>query len=176
MSLKVGTWPSLPPAILVRVKAFPARRSWIVHLLVLPPVVTGYLLLRCRSGRGLGPSSPISGWCSFRWTAWISPRGFPMVRAIRRWRSTLAAAAVVFLSVTLPCRCGGRGRLRGELAPPSLSPTFRPFPPPSTLHNPDPGGDPARLLSLVAAALALGALEQRQRPPGRGGYDFTTLV
>ncbi|MEO8070706.1 MAG: molybdate ABC transporter permease subunit [Acidobacteriota bacterium] len=100
LSLKValvGTLLSTPVAVLVAL-ALARGRFWgrsllnvVVHLpLVMPPVVTGYLLLRLFGRRG-----PIGGWLesvfgiviAFRWTGAAlaaAVMGFPlMVRAIR---------------------------------------------------------------------------------------------
>ncbi|MBV5264956.1 molybdate ABC transporter permease subunit [Pinisolibacter aquiterrae] len=136
LSLKVGTIAmvaSLPPAILVAwVLArgrFPGKAllDGIVHLpLVLPPVVTGYLLLL-----SFGRRAPIGAFLaehfglvfSFRWTGAAlaaGVMGFPlMVRAIRLSMEAIderieqAAASLgappwwVFLSVTLPLSLRG---------------------------------------------------------------------
>ena len=131
LSLKVAFWAtlaSLPVAILTAHALarwdFPGRQvlNGLVHLpLILPPVVTGYLLLVTFGRRGtLGPF--LDEWfgivLSFRWTGAAlaaAVMAFPlMVRAIRlaidavdpRLESaaaTLGAGPVwVFLTVTLP--------------------------------------------------------------------------
>ncbi|GGF01165.1 molybdate ABC transporter permease subunit [Stappia taiwanensis] len=131
LSLRVSFWAtlvSLPPGILVAHALargnFPGRQllNGIVHLpLILPPVVTGYLLLLTFGTRG-----PIGGFLSetfgivfaFRWTGAALAAGvmaFPlMVRAIRlsieavdpkleQAGATLGASRLwVFLTVTLP--------------------------------------------------------------------------
>ncbi|SFU71899.1 molybdate transport system permease protein [Aliiroseovarius crassostreae] len=130
LSLKVAFWATLlalPPGVLVALLL--ARGQFfgkqilngLVHLpLVMPPVVTGYLLLV-----GFGPNGPL-GWLfgqigvvfAFRWTGAAlaaAIMGFPlMVRAIRlsieavdrkleQAASTLGASQVmVFFTVTLP--------------------------------------------------------------------------
>jgi molybdate transport system permease protein len=131
LSLRVALWSaivSLPPAVLVAWLL--ARKNFlgktllngVVHLpLVLPPVVTGYLLLLL-----LGTKGPLGAWLeatfgivfAFRWTGAViaaAVMGFPlMVRAIRlsleavdprleAAASTLGAGRVaVFATVTLP--------------------------------------------------------------------------
>ena len=136
LSIKVATWAmvaSLPPGVLIALLL--ARGSFwgksvlngIVHLpLVLPPVVTGYLLLL-----GFGKRGPIGAFLaehfgivfSFRWTGAAlacAVMGFPlMVRAIRLSiesvdRRLEAAAATlganplfVFATVTLPLALPG---------------------------------------------------------------------
>ncbi|MFP5077075.1 molybdate ABC transporter permease subunit [Rhizobium sp. YIM 134829] len=131
LSLKVSTvamLASLPPALLIALALargrFPGRAllNGLVHLpLILPPVVTGYLLLILFGRRG-----PIGAFLdqafglvlSFRWTGAAlasAVMGFPlMVRAIRlsieavdrkleEAASTLGAPPVlVFATVTLP--------------------------------------------------------------------------
>ena len=100
LSLRVALWSmvvSLPPAlavawVLARCR-FPGRTllDGLVHLpLILPPVVTGYLLLLL-----LGTRGPVGAWLNetfgivfaFRWTGAVvaaAVMGFPlMVRAIR---------------------------------------------------------------------------------------------
>ena len=135
LSLKVATLAmlaSLPLALLVAL-VLSRTRFWgksllngIVHLpLVLPPVVTGYLLLLAFGKRGF-----IGAWLadigivfSFRWTGAAlacAVMGFPlMVRAIRlsldavdrkleAAASTLGASrAWVFLTITLPLTLPG---------------------------------------------------------------------
>ena len=131
LSLRVALWSmavSLPPAlavawVLARCR-FPGRTllDGLVHLpLILPPVVTGYVLLLL-----LGTRGPVGAWLNetfgivfaFRWTGAVvaaAVMGFPlMVRAIRlsieAVDSRLEAAAgtlgasppLVFLTVTLP--------------------------------------------------------------------------
>lgn len=130
LSLKVAFWAtvfSLPPGILVahllaRGQFFGKQiLNGIVHLpLVLPPVVTGYLLLV-----GFAPTGPLGAPLSllgisfaFRWTGAAlaaAIMGFPlMVRAIRlsieavdpkleQAAATLGASKIwIFLTVTLP--------------------------------------------------------------------------
>ncbi len=130
LSLKVAFWATvfaLPPGILVAYilarGEFVGKQvlNGLVHLpLVLPPVVTGYLLLV-----GFGPNGPLGAPLSvlgisfaFRWTGAAlaaAVMGFPlMVRAIRlsieavnpqleQAAATLGASrAWVFLTVTLP--------------------------------------------------------------------------
>lgn len=130
LSLKVSLWAvaaSLPPGILVAHALarwrFPGRGllNGLVHLpLVLPPVVTGYLLLLCFGRRGA-----VGQWLdqigivlAFRWTGAAlaaAVMAFPlMVRAIRlaieavdprleQAAATLGASpARVFTLVTLP--------------------------------------------------------------------------
>jgi len=131
LSLKVATWAtllSLPAGLAVAVLLargrFPGRQllNGIVHLpLVLPPVVTGYLLLLSFGRRGW-PGTWLEETFgivfAFRWTGAAlaaAIMGFPlMVRAIRlsveavdrrleEAASTLGASRVrVFLTVTLP--------------------------------------------------------------------------
>jgi molybdate transport system permease protein len=130
LSLKVSVWAmvaSLPPGILVAL-ALARGRFWgkallngVVHLpLVLPPVVTGYILLLLFGRRGPIGSvlAEIGIVFSFRWTGAAlaaAVMGFPlMVRAIRLSieavdrkledaAGTLGAnPAWVFLTVTLP--------------------------------------------------------------------------
>lgn len=131
LSLRVALWSaivSLPPAVMVAWLL--ARKDFfgktllngVVHLpLVLPPVVTGYLLLLL-----FGTKGPIGAWLetafgivfAFRWTGAViaaAVMGFPlMVRAIRlsleavdprleAAASTLGARPLaVFATVTLP--------------------------------------------------------------------------
>lgn len=131
LSLKVAFWSmlfSLPPGIAVAY-ALARGRFWgkqllngIVHLpLILPPVVTGYLLLTTFGRRGaFGPwlEENLGLVFSFRWTGAVlaaAVMAFPlMVRAIRQAieavdpkleeaASTLGAARLwVFATVTLP--------------------------------------------------------------------------
>jgi molybdate transport system permease protein len=136
LSLKVATWAmvaSLPPGVLIAL-LLARGQFWgksvlngVVHLpLVLPPVVTGYLLLLTFGKRG-----PIGAFLadhfgivfSFRWTGAAlacAVMGFPlMVRAIRLSieavdRRLEAAAATlganplcVFATVTLPLALPG---------------------------------------------------------------------
>src|SRR3954471_1544241 len=131
LSIKVATWAmaaSLPPGVLIAL-VLARGRFWgksllngIVHLpLVLPPVVTGYLLLL-----GFGKRGPIGTVLaehfgivfSFRWTGAAlacAVMGFPlMVRAIRLSldavdrrledaAGTLGAGTLwVFVTITLP--------------------------------------------------------------------------
>ena len=131
LSLKVAVWATLfnlPPAILVAHalarRSFPGKQllNALVHLpLILPPVVTGYLLLLT-----FGRRAPLGAWLeetfglvlAFRWTGAAlaaAIMGFPlMVRAIRlaieavdpkleEAAATLGASRpFVFLTVTLP--------------------------------------------------------------------------
>ena len=131
LSLRVSFWAtlaSLPPGILVAYAlarwSFPGRQvlNGLVHLpLILPPVVTGYLLLLAFGRRGM-VGQVLDEWfgivLSFRWTGAAvaaAVMAFPlMVRAIRlaveavdpkleAAASTLGASrAWVFLTVTLP--------------------------------------------------------------------------
>jgi molybdate transport system permease protein len=135
----LATLASLGPAIAVAT-LLARRRFWghsainaIVHLpLVLPPVVTGYFLLRAFGTRG-----PIGGWLAdtlglvfaFRWTGAVlaaAVMGFPlMVRAIRtsiesvdprleEAAATLGASpAWRLLTITLPL--AGPGILAGAI-------------------------------------------------------------
>lgn len=136
LSLKVALWAtvgSLPAGVMIAWllarKRFPGMLllNSLVHLpLVMPPVVTGYLLLLAFGRRG-----PIGGWLeeqfgivfAFRWTGAAlacAVMGFPlMVRAIRlaieavdprleQAAATLGASpAWVFLTVTLPLALPG---------------------------------------------------------------------
>ncbi|AVO36280.1 molybdate ABC transporter permease subunit [Pukyongiella litopenaei] len=131
LSLKVSFWAtvlSLPPGVLVAYALARGRfrgrelLNGLVHLpLILPPVVTGYLLLMTFGRRG-----PVGGWLedtfglvlAFRWTGAVlaaSIMAFPlMVRAIRlaieavdpkleQAAATLGASRIqVFATVTLP--------------------------------------------------------------------------
>jgi len=135
LSLKVALWAtlvSLPLGILTAHAlarwSFPGRQmlNMVVHLpLILPPVVTGYLLLLTFGTRGpLG--GVLADWgivFAFRWTGAALAAGvmaFPlMVRAIRlsieavdpkleQASSTLGASPVwIFLTVTLPMALPG---------------------------------------------------------------------
>jgi molybdate transport system permease protein len=136
LSLKVALWAtvgSLPAGVMIAWllarKRFPGMLllNSLVHLpLVMPPVVTGYLLLLAFGQRG-----PIGAWLeeqfgivfAFRWTGAAlacAVMGFPlMVRAIRlaieavdprleQAAATLGASpAWVFLTVTLPLALPG---------------------------------------------------------------------
>jgi molybdate transport system permease protein len=136
LSLKVALWAtvgSLPAGVMIAWllarKRFPGMLllNSLVHLpLVMPPVVTGYLLLLAFGRRG-----PIGAWLeeqfgivfAFRWTGAAlacAVMGFPlMVRAIRlaieavdprleQAAATLGASpAWVFLTVTLPLALPG---------------------------------------------------------------------
>lgn len=136
LSLRVAFWNvviSLPFAILIAWvlarREFPGKTllNALVHLpLVLPPVVTGYLLLLLFGTRG-----PVGGWLdaafgivvAFKWTGAViaaAVMGFPlMVRAVRlsleaidrrleAGAATLGAAPpMVFLTVTLPLMLPG---------------------------------------------------------------------
>ncbi|NRB36080.1 MAG: molybdate ABC transporter permease subunit [Rhodobacteraceae bacterium] len=130
LSLRVALWAtsvSLPIGIFVAYGLarweFPGRQliNGLVHLpLILPPVVTGYLLLI-----SFGPTTPVGQWLgqfgivfAFRWTGAALAAGvmaFPlMVRAIRlsveavdpkleEAAATLGASRLwVFLTITLP--------------------------------------------------------------------------
>ncbi len=136
LSLKVAFWAtlaSLPPGILVALALargrFHGRQvlNGLVHLpLILPPVVTGYLLLLT-----FGRRAPVGAWLeqtfglvfAFRWTGAAlaaAVMAFPlMVRAIRlsieavdpgleQAAATLGASRLrVFLTVTLPLTLPG---------------------------------------------------------------------
>ncbi|MGR3794035.1 molybdate ABC transporter permease subunit [Vannielia sp. SX4] len=130
LSLKVAFWATLfalPPGIFVAVALarwrFPGREivNGLVHLpLVLPPVVTGYLLLMTFGTRGWlgGALAEVGVVFAFRWTGAALAAGimgFPLlVRAIRlsveavdpkleQAAATLGASrAWVFCTVTLP--------------------------------------------------------------------------
>ncbi len=135
LSLQVAFWAtlvSLPLGIVVAYAlarwSFPGKQvlNGLVHMpLILPPVVTGYLLLLTFGTRGL-----VGGWLAevgvvfaFRWTGAALAAGvmaFPlMVRAIRlsieavdpkleQASATLGAAPLwVFLTVTLPMTLPG---------------------------------------------------------------------
>ena len=135
LSLRVAFWAtvaSLPLGVLVAYAlarwSFPGKQllNGLVHLpLILPPVVTGYLLLLTFGTRG-PVGSVLADWgivVAFRWTGAALAAGvmaFPlMVRAIRlsieavdpkleQAASTLGAAPVwVFLTVTLPMALPG---------------------------------------------------------------------
>lgn len=120
--------PGLAVAWVLARKRFPGRAllDGLVHLpLILPPVVTGYLLLLALGRRGwLGPALAEFGIVfSFRWTGAAlacAVMGFPlMVRAMRlsieavdrrveQAAATLGASpAAVFLTVTLPLAMPG---------------------------------------------------------------------
>ncbi len=130
LSLRVALWAtlfSLPPGILVAVALarwdFPGKQvvNGLVHLpLILPPVVTGYLLLLTFGVRGPvgGALEQVGIVFAFRWTGAALASGvmaFPlMVRAIRlsveavdpkleQAAATLGASrGWVFVTVTLP--------------------------------------------------------------------------
>lgn len=135
LSVQVSFWAtlvSLPPGILTAYAlarwTFPGKQllNGIVHLpLILPPVVTGYLLLLTLGTRG-PVGSILADWgiiLAFRWTGAAvaaAVMAFPlMVRAIRlsieavdpkleQASATLGAApAWVFLTVTLPMALPG---------------------------------------------------------------------
>jgi molybdate transport system permease protein len=136
LSLRVSLWAtlaSLPVAVLVGAllgrREFPGKQlvNGIVHLpLVLPPVVTGYLLLLLLGRRGpLGAllDQAFGVVVAFRWTGAAiaaAVMGFPlMVRAVRlsveavdpgleAAAATLGASRLwVFLTVTLPLMAPG---------------------------------------------------------------------
>jgi len=136
LSLKVATWATLaalPAGVLVALALARGRfvgktlLDALVHLpLVMPPVVTGYLLLL-----GLGRRGPVGAWLeetfgivfAFNWTGAAlacAIMGFPlMVRAMRlsieaidvrleRAAATLGAGRLrVFFSITLPLALPG---------------------------------------------------------------------
>jgi molybdate transport system permease protein len=136
LSLKVAAWAtvaSLPPALVIA-HVLARREFWgkallnaFVHLpLVLPPVVTGYLLLLSFGKRGIiGQflADHLGLVFSFRWTGAAlacAVMGFPlMVRAIRLSIESVdrkledaaatmgASPAWVFLSITLPLSAPG---------------------------------------------------------------------
>ncbi|KAF0118658.1 MAG: modB [Xanthobacteraceae bacterium] len=198
----VATIASLPLGILVALMLARARFrgkalfDGLVHLpLVLPPVVTGYVLLVLFGRRG-----PIGSWLeahlgivfSFRWTGAAlacAVMGFPlMVRAIRlQAAGTLGASpAWVFLTVTLPLALPGIvagavlcfAKALGEFGAtitfvsniPGETQTI-----PAAIYNYTqvPDGDAGALrLSVVAVAIALAALVASEwlarRSSGRG--------
>ncbi len=201
LSLKVGTIAtvaSLPVAIAVAwVLArgrFPGKAllDGLVHLpLVLPPVVTGYVLLL-----SFGRRAPIGAFLaehfglvfSFRWTGAAlaaAVMGFPlMVRAIRlsfeaiderveQAAASLGAAPLwVFVTVTLPLSLEGVAagavlafaKALGEFGATitfvsNIPGQTQTIPAAIYTYTQTPGGDLGALkLSLVAAAIALGAL------------------
>jgi molybdate transport system permease protein len=136
LSLKVAFWATvlslplaIPTALLLARGQFPGRQvlNGLVHLpLILPPVVTGYLLLAT-----FGRTAPIGAWLeetfglvfAFRWTGAAlaaAVMAFPlMIRAIRlsieavdpgleQAAATLGASRPwVFLTVTLPLALPG---------------------------------------------------------------------
>jgi len=135
LSIKVACWAtvvSLPFGVLIAYVLarfrFPGKQilNGLVHLpLIMPPVVTGYLLLL-----GFGPAGPIGQWLqplgldvAFRWTGAslaAGIMGFPLlVRSLRlsfelidpgleRAAATLGASAPwIFLTVTLPLAVPG---------------------------------------------------------------------
>jgi molybdate transport system permease protein len=194
----VATLASLPFGVLVALALargrFPGRTllDGLVHLpLVLPPVVTGYVLLLLFGRKGaigafLDQSFGIV--FAFRWTGAAlaaAVMGFPlMVRAIRlaieavdpgleRAAGTLGAGPVmVFLTVTLPLAAPGVlagavlgfAKALGEFGATitfvsSIPGETRTIPAAIYAFTQVPGGDAGALrLSLVAAAIALGAL------------------
>jgi molybdate transport system permease protein len=194
----VATLASLPLGVLVAL-ALARGRFWgktlldgLVHLpLVLPPVVTGYVLLLLFGRKGAIGAFLEQGFgivLAFRWTGAAlaaAVMGFPlMVRAIRlaieavdpgleRAAGTLGAGpAMVFLTVTLPLALPGVlagavlgfAKALGEFGATitfvsSIPGETRTIPAAIYAFTQVPGGDAGALrLSLVAAAIALGAL------------------